>query len=262
MDKTEIISSRQNVKVKNWRKLQSSKGRKQQKQYLIEGIHLVQEALLFKQTVLELMITPDFQDSVEWRSLKEHLPTNFSPILITDQVAQAISATETNQGIFALLALPEAKENWKPLGKKYLLLDKVQDPGNLGTMIRTADAAGFDGVVMGNGTVDLYNDKVLRSTQGSIWHLEIVALDLSEAYQSLRAAGITIYATALHQAAKAYHSITETDRIAIVMGNEGQGLASEWIKQADHAVYIPMFGQAESLNVAIAAGILMFHFNK
>ena len=75
MDKTEIISSRQNVKVKNWRKLQSSKGRKQQKQYLIEGIHLVQEALLFKQTVLELMITPDFQVSVEWRSLKEHLPT-------------------------------------------------------------------------------------------------------------------------------------------------------------------------------------------
>lgn len=262
MVKQEIISSRQNVRVKNWRKLQTAKGRKQQAQYLIEGTHLVQEALLYKQSVLELMMTADYQASTEWALIEAVLPSDLPITLLAPEVAQAISATETNQGILAVVSLPAKQTVWKPSGKKYLLLDKVQDPGNLGTMIRTADAAGFDGVVMGNGTVDLYNDKVLRSTQGSLWHLEIVSIDLETAYQALQKAGILIYATALHQKAIAYQEVPNTDKIAIVMGNEGQGVSSQWIEQADHAIYIPMFGQAESLNVAIAAGILMFQFAK
>ncbi|MGO4939230.1 TrmH family RNA methyltransferase [Fundicoccus sp. Sow4_D5] len=262
MAKQELISSRQNVKVKNWRKLHTAKGRKQQEQYLIEGTHLVQEALQHKQTVLEVMVTPDYLASAEWQMIETLMPRSVSPILIAPDVAQTISATETNQGILAVLSLPEKTTTWAPSGKKYLLLDKVQDPGNLGTMIRTADAAGFDGVVMGNGTVDLYNDKVLRATQGSVWHLEIVTTDLAHAYQALREANITIYATALHQEAIAYQAVPDRDKVAIVMGNEGQGVAAEWIEQADHAIYIPMFGQAESLNVAIAAGLLMFQFAK
>lgn len=262
MDKQALIYSRQNVKVKNWRKLHTAKGRRQQKQYLVEGTHLVQEALQYKQAILELLVTADYMASSEWELIAKYLPKTISPILLTPEVAQSISSTETNQGILAVLALPEKKTSWQPLGKKYLLLDKVQDPGNLGTMIRTADAAGFDGVVMGEGTVDLYNDKVLRATQGSVWHLEIISMDLDKAYEALREIGITIYATALHQDALAYQTVAETDKVAIVMGNEGQGVAAKWIEQADHAMYIPMFGQAESLNVAIAAGILMFKFAK
>lgn len=262
MNKQEVISSRQNGKVKNWRKLLTTKGRKQQKQYLIEGTHLVQEAFKNKQIILEILVTAAYMSSSEWQIIEGFLPKNLTPILLTPEVAQAISATETNQGILAVLTLPEAKTNWVPMGNKYLLLDKVQDPGNLGTMIRTADAAGFDGVIMGHGTVDLYNDKVLRATQGSIWHIEIVSIDLKQAYEALRKAEILIYATALHQKAMAYQTVTQKDKVAIVVGNEGQGVAPQWIEQADHAIYIPMFGQAESLNVAIAAGILMFTFSK
>lgn len=260
MEKEEIIFSRTNARVKNWRKLHTSKGRKQQKQYLIEGTHLVQEALQYNQQVIELLVTPDYLLSSDWPGIEALLPNGLVPQMLAPEVAKQLSATETNQGILAVLSLPEMVTSWSPSSKKYLLLDRVQDPGNLGTMIRTADAAGFDGVLLGHGTVDLYNDKVLRSTQGSIWHLEIVSVDLAIAFQALRTAGIPIYATALHQTALAYQTVAATKQVAIVVGNEGQGVAPQLIEQADQAVYIPMFGQAESLNVAVAAGILMFQF--
>lgn len=260
MGNEEIIFSRTNARVKNWRKLHTPKGRKQQKQYLIEGTHLVQEALQYNQQVIEILVTPEYLESPDWQMIEALLPSGLAPQMLAPEVAKLLSATETNQGIMAVLSLLEPVTSWSPSSKKYLLLDRVQDPGNLGTMIRTADAAGFDGVLLGHGTVDLYNDKVLRSTQGSLWHLEIVSVDLGTAFQALRTAGIPIYATALHQTALAYQTVPATNKVAIVVGNEGQGVAHELIEEADQAIYIPMFGQAESLNVAVAAGILMFQF--
>lgn len=125
-------------------------------------------------------------------------------------------------------------------------------------MIRTADAAGYDGVVLGKGTVDVYNDKVLRSTQGSLWHLEVVTLELETAIHALKQQGVPVYATALHQEALAYNELPASDKVALIVGNEGKGVSQTIIDSADKVVYIPMKGKAESLNVAIAAGILMF----
>ena len=256
----EIIQSRQNTKIKLWRKLLTAKGRKQQGHFLIEGTHLVEEALKYAQRFVELLVTPEYLESSEWSLLAKYLPVNLQPVLVAADVLKSLSATETHQGVIAVLDLPKKIESWQPNGSKYLLLDSVQDPGNLGTMIRTADAAGFDGVLLGQGTVDVYNDKVLRATQGSIWHLEVISISLDKAYDALKAVAIPIYATALHQTAIEYHSITKISKAAIVMGNEGAGVAQKWIELADQAIYIPMPGQAESLNVAVAAGILMFKF--
>lgn len=255
-----VINSKQNKRIKQWRKLLTVKGRNQQGSYLIEGFHLIQEAVLHHQSILDWVMTPDYYERLKSEA-SPVLPSIAQITFVTEEVARALSATEQPQGIFAVVALPKSDVSWTANGQRYLLIDAVQDPGNLGTMIRTADAAGYDGVIIGEGTVDLYNDKVLRSTQGSLWHLEIVRMNLKLAIQHLQDRGISVLATALHREAKSYREVEQGEKIGLIVGNEGQGVAQQWIEMADKRVFIPMPGQAESLNVAIAAGILMFHFN-
>src|SRR5699024_7511376 len=134
----------------------------------------------------------------------------------------------------------------------------IQDPGNLGTIIRTADAAGFSNIILGRGTVDLYNDKVIRATQGSLFHIPIVQKDLTESIPRLKESGFSVLATTL-QRAKNYRDIEPSEKTAIILGNEGSGVDETLINMADELVKIPIYGKAESLNVGIAAGILMYY---
>lgn len=254
-----VINSKQNKRIKQWRKLLTVKGRNQQSAYLIEGFHLIQEAVLHHQSIMDWVMTPDYYNRLKAEA-SPILPSEAKITFVTEEIAHFLSATEQPQGIFAVVSLPRNEAAWTATGHRYLLIDAVQDPGNLGTMIRTADAAGYDGVIIGEGTVDLYNDKVLRATQGSLWHLEVVRMNLKIAIQRLQNQGIPVLVTALHADAQSYREVKQTEQIALVVGNEGQGVAQEWIEMADRQVYIPMPGQAESLNVAIAAGILLFHF--
>ena len=128
-------------------------------------------------------------------------------------------------------------------------------------MIRTADAAGIDAIILGDGCVDLYNDKVIRSTQGSLWHLPIVNLSLEEAIPLLQQYGIQVYGTGLDASAIPYFELDTQNPCAWLMGNEGQGVDSSLLEMCDQVTYIPMQGQAESLNVAIATAILLFQAN-
>ena len=252
----EIIQSKQNPKIKAWKKLATAKGRQKAGQYLIEGTHLVEEALKSGQPVRHLVATPDY-DLSQLPNQALSLPL----LLVSPELLKDLSETPTPQGILAVLDLPLSPLDWQPSGQRYLILDAVQDPGNLGTLIRTADAAAYDGVILGKGTVDVYNDKVLRASQGSLWHLEVVSLDLlQEARPAFETAGIPWLVTALHQEAKAYTDLPSDQALALVLGNEGQGVSEEVIQVADQTIYIPMPGQAESLNVAVAGGILMFYF--
>lgn len=250
----EHIQSKQNAHVKTWRKLQTAKGRKQEQAYLIEGTHLVEEAIRFGQPIQQIIRTPHYTQLPE-AQLQQLAAKHYT---ISEDIARSISATEQPQGIFAVIALPPAQK-WTPKGKRYLLLDAVQDPGNVGTMIRTADAAGFDGVILGEGTADVYNDKVLRATQGSLWHLEVVSMPLLDAISALQKNQLPVYATALYADAIPYQDLPQQEALAFVVGNEGKGVSTEILQQVDQVVYIPMKGHAESLNVAIAAAILMFH---
>ena len=128
-------------------------------------------------------------------------------------------------------------------------------------MIRTADAAGFQGVFLGKGTVDLYNAKTIRSTQGSHFHIDVMEGDLTEFMSYLKQQKVKIYGTALNETAESYKNINEAAVFALMVGNEGSGISDEMMTFVDQNIYIPMKGQSESLNVAIAASILMFHLN-
>ena len=142
-----------------------------------------------------------------------------------------------------------------------MLIDAVQDPGNVGTMIRTADAAGFDAVILGEGTVDLYNDKVIRATQGSIFHLPIIQADLLLKMDELQKQGVVICASTLEKAVP-IESVERTEKMALIVGNEGQGVNPVLIEKADQLVHIPIYGKAESLNVSVAAGIMLYEMQK
>lgn len=248
----DIISSPKNEKIKELAKLQTAKGRKKAGLYLLEGEHLVEEAI--KEQALIEMIVVSSNRMENYQYLLEQ--TVVDVLVVSQEVFQKLSMTETTQGILAIVKIENQTET--PYSGRIIVLDAVQDPGNLGTIVRTADAAGFDAVVLGTGTVDLYNDKVLRSMQGSHFHIPVFQADLREYLLALKNQDVEVAVTALHRYSKDYSILKGKSDIAIVVGNEGQGVSSEVIELADVVVTIPMFGKAESLNVAIASALLMY----
>lgn len=242
-----MITSRQNVRVKTWKKLHTAKGRKKTKTFLVEGFHLIEEAWKSNWEISEIII----RNGTEIPSFY----TSFPNYVVTDDVFAELAQTQTPQGVIAIV---HKKAPDCLTGKQLLLIDAVQDPGNLGTMIRTADAAGFSGIILGEGTVDLYNDKVIRATQGSIFHISIINDNLHKRIPKLKQSGFTIWATALENATH-YNKMEIPNKSALIIGNEGAGIQPDLINLADSIVTIPIYGQAESLNASIAAGILMYH---
>ena len=233
----DIISSPKNEKIKELVKLQTSKGRKKAGMYLLEGEHLVEEAIRERAQIKLIVVTSNRLEDYE-------------------NVFHKLSMTETTQGILAVVEI--VKQEMLPHKGRLIVLDAIQDPGNLGTIVRTADAAGFDAVILGTGTVDLYNDKVLRSMQGSHFHIPVFQANLQEYLPILKDKGVQVTVTALHRDSKDYTILQGATDVAIVVGNEGQGVSSDVIELADDVVTIPMFGKAESLNVAIASALLMY----
>jgi RNA methyltransferase, TrmH family len=244
------IHSSKNPQVKQWKKLHTKKERENTGTFLIEGFHLLEEALKVEDLVREIIVSEEVE--IPHRM-------NFGSIPITQinkEVVKELAETETSQGIFAVCNQPKHQLSG---GKSFLLLDAVQDPGNLGTIIRTADAAGVDAVIVGTGSVDIYNSKVLRSAQGSHFHLPIVRGDLFEWIEKLKAESVPIYGTALEKA-EVFTEVKPTGKFALIVGNEGNGINQEVLAETDQNLYIPIYGKGESLNVAVAAGILLYYF--
>lgn len=242
-----MITSIQNEQVKSWKKLQRKKYRTETETFLIEGYHLIEEA--FKSGwEFSKVIVEEGANVPSWFG-------EATVTLVSKQVFKEISQTEAPQGIAAIVKMKTVKQGHD---KHILLVDAVQDPGNLGTIIRTADAAGFSKVILGTGTVDLYNDKVIRATQGSIFHLPIEQDDLRQAIPTLKQSGYSVWASTL-ESATYYKNVKADEKTALIIGNEGAGINEKLITLADKLVKIPIYGEAESLNVSVAAGILMYH---
>jgi TrmH family RNA methyltransferase len=249
----EILSVK-NTRIKELKKLHKKKYREESHSYLIEGFHLIEEAVKNKQTLKQVYITQ--RGLQQWGSwIEEQQLANI--FLVSDEVMNSLSDLPTPQGILAVVPITQL-ENVQLKGS-WLLLDNVQDPGNVGTMIRTADAAGLTGIILGEGTADIYSTKVMRSMQGSNFHLPILSMNLKEAVQLFKEQRIPVYGTELNEFAVVYNKIEPQKDFALIMGNEGQGVSKELLALADKNLYIPIKGQAESLNVGIAAGILMYH---
>lgn len=245
------IESVKNSKVKQWRKLHTKKEREATGTYIIEGLHLVEEALKTKDIIKDLIVCEDITMPTQWNV------DGLNIILVTNEIMKAISDTEAPQGVAAICEFQNqhTPNTWQ----KILLVDSVQDPGNLGTIIRTADAAGIDGVILGEGTVDHYNSKVIRSSQGSIFHLPIVKGNLLEKVMDYKEQQIPIYGTSL-QNGISYNEVKSTEQFCLIIGNEGSGVNADLLEKTDKNLFIPIYGGAESLNVAIATGILLYHF--
>ena len=238
----EKISSLQNTKIKNWTLLHKKKYRDETGLFLVEGEHLIDEALAANavETIVTDTISPfDFEHVVE----------------VTPAIMAKLSENVSNVHYIAVCRqrkLDITKQN------RLLLLDGIQDPGNLGTLIRTAISFGFDGVYCSTETCDLYNDKAIRSTQGALFHIPVVRKDFSTLIPTLQSQGVKVIATSL-QESTTMSEIPVTEQMAFVMGNEGQGVHQGIIAQADYRVRIEMEG-FESLNVAVAGGIIMYHY--
>ncbi|WP_243291275.1 RNA methyltransferase [Bacillus sp. FJAT-47783] len=247
-----VLESVKNPKIKALKKLLTKKERDKTKQFLVEGFHLVEEALKAKVAV-ELILSEKVVIPSDW-SVEQVDITKVTPAIMKE-----LCETETPQGIIAVCRQKE--EHLLPTFRKVLLIDSIQDPGNLGTIIRTADAAKLDAVVLGKGTVDVYNSKVIRSTQGSIFHVPIVKEDLRDVISELKKMNVPVYGTSLTNGTS-YRNIKPSSEFALIVGNEGNGVSEHVLQLTDQNLYIPIYGKAESLNVAVASAILMYHFVK
>lgn len=238
-----MITSIQNETIKSLMKLKQKKYRDETGLFLVEGYHLVEEALKY-QCAMKIITTENIQYDIE-------------TVQVSQNVMNKLAFTKTPQPVMALcqqLKTQDILEN----GKRYLLLDRVQDPGNVGTIMRTALALGYDQVIMSKDCVDLYNDKVIRSTQGALFQMNVCVMDLVEGIVHLQKHGVNVYGTSLHQALS-IDEYEKQEKMAFVMGNEGQGISRTVLEACDHALYIPI-QSIESLNVAVASAIVMYHF--
>lgn len=250
-----MIESVHNSKAKRWVELQQKKGREKYGAFLIEGVRLVEDALQSNAPV----------EAVIWQGDKTFpflakLPPSIEQWQVSEAVMKKISTTEQSQGIVAVVAM-ERKKVKDFDGDLLLLVDGVQDPGNLGTIIRTADAAGVDMVILGEGTVDLYNPKTVRSTMGSLFHLPIVSAPLTQAIADLKNKGVAVIASSL-ATDRWYDQVQYGQRVALIVGNEGSGIRQEILALADQLVKIPIYGKAESLNVSVATALMLYEIRK
>ena len=244
----DIIRSKSNQLIKQTKKLLQKKYRKTS--YLIEGWHLLEEAQKAGAQIEQIFVTEEGLGRLGHSDRVK---------LVSPEVLAELSDSVTPQGVVAQLSLPQ-QELAGQLSGKFLVLEDVQDPGNVGTMIRTADAAGYDGVFISEKTADIYNMKVLRAMQGSHFHLPVYRMDMGTLVEHFKSNQIPIYATTLSENSVDYKEMTIPSSFALIMGNEGQGISDFMADQADQLIHISMPGQAESLNVAVAAGILLFSF--
>lgn len=247
-----VIQSTKNERIKEWKKLHTKKGRSKTSQYIIEGDHLVEEAVLHNASIDNVIISEERERPI----FLQDIPSE-QIVSVSKNVAAYLAETETTQGIFAIISM-DSNEKPSTLNGGYLFLDAVQDPGNVGTMIRTADSLGFSGVVLGVGTVDVYNEKTLRSAQGSHFHIDVWQGELEEWMDVFQAEKYPVYGTALDEKAVSIPQFTPPSTFALIMGSEGSGVGKKLLERTDANLYIPMRGQAESLNVAVAAGIVMY----
>lgn len=240
-----IYTSTDNKKIKELKKLNIKKYRDQSNSFLVEGEHLVLEA--YKKGLLEELFLEE--------NIKLDLDVKTS--YLSRNVIKFISELDNPSIIIGLCKKVEEKE----IGNKVLVLDDIQDPGNFGTIIRSAVAFNIDTIVVSNNTVDLYNSKVIRASQGMLFNINIIRRDLNVFVPELKKEGYQIYATKVN-GGKSLKTIEKMEKFAIIMGNEGAGVSDNLMNLANEYLYIDMNSNCESLNVAVATSIILYELDK
>jgi len=266
------ITSSQNTIIKQTAALKQKKAREEEKLFLIEGLRFVEEAFKSNADIEKIFVTKEFIEGPNNAGFMENISMAFKSnkgdeirhkpevYVVAENVFARMSDTETPQGIMAVVRMrnENADKVFAEKGGIFLILESIQDPGNMGTIIRTGDAAGVSGIFISKGCVDIYNPKVLRSTMGSIFHVPCIKCDdIISTISALKTSGIKVIAAHL-KGEKSYFEVNMKDGAAIIIGNEANGISNSVAEAADMLVKIPMPGKAESLNASVAAALMVY----
>ena len=241
----EVITSLDNKKIKNLSKLLIKKYRDEEGKFLVEGEHLVEEAKNAG-LLLEVIKCSDYE-----------IDYGVFTTLVTYDVIKKLSNTQTPQKVIGVCKKKEEKD----IGGKVVILENLQDPGNLGTIIRSSVAFNVDTIVVSPNTVDIYNDKVLRSSEGMIFHVNVLKRDINSFIDEFHNKNYKIYCTKVN-GGSVLNSIDVPEKVAIIMGNEGAGVSFKTLDKCDEFLYIPMNSICESLNVGVATSIILYELFK
>ena len=236
-----IITSLENKEIKRITKLKSKKYRDELQEFIVEGEHLVEES--YKNKVLKKIILLENTD----------IDIDVEKIYVNHDIMKKISNLDSPPKVIGICKLLEEKE----IGDKELILDGIQDPGNLGTIIRSAVAFNIDTIILSNDTVDMYNSKVIRSTQGMLFYINIIRTDLMEVLPELKRNNYTLYTTNVTNGID-IKKCEKQNKFALIVGNEGNGVSKKVSDYADYTIYIKTNNNVESLNVAVATSILLY----
>jgi len=248
------ITSLKNPVVQEARALANAKDRARQNAFLLDGEHMVGEGLTMRPEAVRTVFVDEKRIDRYAQLLNR---AQGDVCAVPEHVLAAISQVKTPQGVAAVCALPQARR-LEEMGNRLVLLENVQDPGNVGTVLRTLDAAGLDGCILTRGCADPFGPKTLRATMGSIFRVPMCTVEnAAEAAQLLAAKGYAVIAAAL-DGEPFYERSALPEKWCVLIGNEGQGLTPETQQASTHRYRLPMRGGAESLNAAVAAAIFMY----
>ena len=246
----EVITSRQNPLCTHIRKLASSGAyRRQRGEFLCDSPKLLEEALLRGADLHTVVCTED--------AALPPVPAGVRIVMVPADVMESLSPAKTPQGVLSVCGMPDRTLPERLTGKRYVVLDGVQDPGNVGTILRTADAFSADGLLLVNACADLYNPKTVRATMGAVFRCPVWNCNVSALRELLTASGLPLYGAALRADTLDARSV-DYSRCAVAIGSEGRGLSAEMLAACDQTVLIPMRAHCESLNAAIAATVLLW----
>lgn len=259
-----MITAKDNDKVKYTKSLLKSKNRNKESKFIIEGYRILTLAIECNAKIDYVFINEDFEKKTEYVQFLEILKSkNINTYKTTNKIFNELVDTESTQGILGVVKFNQRtiQENLKDEHRFVVILDRIQDPGNMGTIIRTADAAGVDAIIALKGCVDIYNPKVIRSTMGSIFDMNIIHATQEEAVRLLKLKNFDIVSSYLNTN-NYYDKVEYNYKTALVIGNEANGINDELVSKSDVLVKIPIYGKAESLNAAISSAILMYEIKK
>lgn len=257
----QVINSKDNPHIKEIISIMKNrKNRYKNGLFVAEGLRFCREAVLSNVKIKEAFLSEEFikKHPDDTAFFKENCSSIFG---ISENVCKKIGTTVNSQGIFCLCEMPQNNMDLK--GDKYIVLENLNDPGNIGTVIRTAEAFGISGVILAGNCADIYSPKVLRSTMGTIFRMPIYKFEnILELKKQLECNNIALYGAVLDKQSKKLSETLFKDKVAIAIGNEANGLSDEAKALCDQFVFIEMNGNAESLNAAVAASIIMWELQK
>ncbi len=258
------ITSLRNPLVKEIKSLYRKKERMKNNSFIIEGIKIIKEAINYNYPIKNIIYTDCLLNTKDGKEFYESIIGLNNIIYVPDNVFKEISDTENPQGVLAIAKFEYKTINLLHKKEKLFLimLDGLQDPGNMGTIIRTADAFNIDGIIITSGSVDPYNPKVVRATMGSIFRVPLYyTYDGLSELESLKEKGIKVYSTSLEGSIPIYNADFK-ESIILIIGNESKGVSYDYYSLSDKLIKIPMPGNAESLNAGVAASIIMYEVMK